>query len=141
MRHGNCPDPLAPEEELLLDFLFAGRAETCIARKRRDASRKGEELLTLVRERLKGNGLGRFRRRRRQVQKLLYRLENAMREDSRPVGLGWEDAPDFYRLAYPFAVLFALDTGPGGWPCPPAEELTIPPLLPLSCARALENLT
>ncbi|MCE7083355.1 hypothetical protein [Streptomyces sp. ST2-7A] len=140
VRVADCSGPLALEEKLLLEFFFAGEMETPIARTRPDASRKRQEIMALSREHLRCEGLGRFRRRRRQVRKLLYRLENVMRQDPRPVGRGWADAPALYRLAYPFAVLFALDAEPEGWPRPPAEELAVPPLLLLPfCARALEN--
>lgn len=132
-------DALAPEEELLLDILFDGAIETRIARDRADGARQGKQLFALVRKHLRQNGLGVVRRRRYHVLKLLRRLEKAMRENCRPVGTEWSDAPELYTAAYPFAVLFALDSGSGSWPNPPEDDFFIPSLLPYYCAHVVEE--
>ncbi|WP_395577414.1 hypothetical protein [Streptomyces sp. BK79] len=134
------PRPLAPEEQALLDFLFAGAEETRLAEDRPGRLGQAKQVIRLARHRLAEQGGGkRHIRERARLLRSLTLVDSLLRPG--PGIDQWATDPELHTNAYPLAVLFAQHLGPGSWPSPPEEELFIPSLLPLACTLAAQNVS
>ncbi|WP_307669951.1 hypothetical protein [Streptomyces sp. V2I9] len=134
------PRPLMPEEQALLDFLFAGAEETGLAEDRPGRLGQAKQAIRLARHRLAEQEVGkRHVRERARLVRSLTLVDSLLR--SGPGDSRWDTDPELRKTAYPLAVLFAQHIGPGGWLSPPEEELFIPSLLPLACTLAAQNVS
>jgi hypothetical protein len=146
-RRTTSPDPLAGEEQQLLELLFGHGRQTRLAAGRSGAA--WDALSNGVHGSLRAEGLGFLRPARGQMRRRIGRLRRAMREHARVPGRRWADDPDLHRRGLPFAVLFNLDTGDRHWPKLDSgtlteyidSELFVPAFLPLACTLGIDAST
>jgi hypothetical protein len=134
------PEPVAAEERQLLRHLFGNGYSVRIA-----ACTDGpgwDRLNATVRRELIGNGFGWAKPDRYRALRTMVRLRRRMLDYAaqRPA---WQDNEALHLAGYPYAVLFAVDTGPGPhWPGPEEgsqAQLSLPWNLPQACAHAVRD--
>ena len=133
-RRPDAPDDTAPEEKLLLDVVFGAAPSVRLAG--RMDGRAWDGLSAEIHRRAAELGLGGRRLDRYRLLRLLQRLRRWMREYSTTAAEADEQAW-LHRAGYPYAVLFAIETGLGSWPALPEEEVFLPSLLPEACNLAI----